>query len=244
MRKLSTLTMAGMFLSSAAFADVTIGIPATATTTSAATKTLTGISTYVSNATATSTSLVTLGGDGSVHFTYNVQNGPNAYQGATGLLIPIDPSWNIYDLSSADTIQFDIKTTTAGPELDFMVGSALYEHFQDTDAALQSNTTTYSGYVAKAATGDGIIRPTTAWQTIKIATADLVNSQWDDTDLVAVASNWSAPLAGGYAIGTAVKNFQIQPSWNWGTQFRIMKQKSKVFRKLGILMFSRLAFSH
>jgi len=240
MRKLSSITAAGLVLSTVTFADVAIKIPAIAVTTPIAdsantkgVKALSGIGNYISGATGTSTlSLFATGTDaGAVKIDYNITNGSKAYSGATGLLIPIDKSWGIHDLSAATAITFEIRTDVAGTNANFLIGSPLNESFGNPDAALQTN-------VDGAGTPLAALKLTTAYTKVTINTGtDLVVSPWYTADAgaadeIALNTLWSGATAPGLNIGTAVKNFQFQPDWKWaGSGATISNGKGSMFVK-------------
>lgn len=226
MRVFHSIAAVGLVLTSAAVADIAVKIPAISVlnspytdSTPTSVKGVSGIGTYVSGATSTSTASLSLfasGADaGAVRLTYDIANGAKAYSAATGILVPLTKAWDVLDISSADSIYFDIRTDNVGTMVNFLIGSPFETEFGDPACALQTN-------VDGAGTPmDGLTLTSTAWKTIGISTKiDLIPSPWytggdGETDLVAVNSVWNDAIAPGLNIGTKVKNLQFQPVWTW-----------------------------
>jgi hypothetical protein len=212
MRKLAITAAAGLLLSVSVQADISITFPATAMTDTVEIKTVTGAGTYVSGATAASKAILTNTADGALKLAYTINNGTKAYSAATGILVPIDPSWNVYNLSKATAISFEIKADAAGGKVNFLVGSDSYSELATASSAALGTNSGADGW------SSATIKPTTAWTKVTIdPNVDLVLAPWytDETDPFLLNTLWNDASGEGISIGKTVKNFQFQPVWQW-----------------------------
>jgi hypothetical protein len=198
MCKFAITAAAGLLLSVSAQADIAIVFPQMAITDTTEIKAISGVSTYISGATANSFAVLTNNADGSIKLAYNISNGAKANSGATGILVPIDPSWNVYDLSKATEISFEIKSDAAGGKVNFLIGSDAYSAGQVAANASFGTNTGADGW------SSATIKPTTTWTkfTIKLP-QDLVLAPWyqDETDPFLSTTVWSGAGADGLNIG-------------------------------------------
>lgn len=211
--------------------DLTIQIPSHGNVLdSAKVRSETGIASYADGLGESTRTKLWLDG-GAVRFEYAATSGPSIYGGATGILVPLEKNWGSWDISSADSIYFDVRSDRTGSEINLIIGSDLDSAFVNPNAALQSNLDQYGGFQAKTRPKNGlyngVICPTTSWQRVGMSFADFVISPWytgsvDYDDPVANSASWNGYWGPGLSIGSNVKNLNFQPLWKWnynGTAF-------------------------
>jgi len=235
MQFLTKSLMVGSLLATGAFADLPIAIPAvtpaisttygvTLDSTSANAlqiKKLCGATFY--KGVASSASLTeTTAGELSLQYSlvYSAQDGTGNYGTSVGFLIPIDPAWDIKDLSKATSISYQIKAATAGVTTHLIIGSV---------AAAQGGYPDDVAAVNGALTSPASLALTTAFTTVTVnPSLDLTVPTWVSTNDPSYAGTvgWIADgVTTTISIAKVVKELNIQPildaAWNaTGTGFK------------------------
>jgi hypothetical protein len=206
MKKLVLSLMACSLLATTARADLSIPIPSPTTavtvtdTSSMGIKNLCGATFYKGHSASNVVSLTeTTAGELELSWSLVYDAADGAYGTAVGILLPIDASWDIKDLSKATEIDYDVRAASATPANNeqMMIGSNIYG-----DSAAKANAAlAQPKWTALTATK----------QTIKVLTSTLaMNSWYSGPD--AATTDWNSLT---YQIGTAVKNLNFQPQINW-----------------------------
>jgi hypothetical protein len=220
-------------VSLSANADLTIAIPAPATdistnygtaldSTSANAKqikSLCGASYYKGSASSAGLTETTAG-ELSLQYSLVYADADGAYGTAAGILLPLDPAWDIKDLSKSTAITFQIKAATAGVTTHLIIGT--------------SATATQGGYPADVSAVNGALTSpasvalTTAYTTVSInPNLDLTMPTWVSTNDVSYNGEvgWIADgTTTTISIAKVVQELNIQPildaAWNsTGTAF-------------------------
>jgi len=206
MKKLVLSLMACSLLATTARADLSIPIPSPTTavtvtdTSSMGIKNLCGATFYKGHSASNVVSLTeTTAGELELSWSLVYDAADGAYGTAVGILLPIDASWDIKDLSKATEIDYDVRAASATPANNeqMMIGSNIYG-----DSAAKANAAlAQPKWTALTATK----------QTIKVLTSTLaMNSWYSGPD--AATTDWNSLT---YQIGTKVKNLNFQPQINW-----------------------------
>jgi hypothetical protein len=206
MKKLALSLMACSLLATTARADISIPIPSPTTavtvtdTSSMGIKNLCGATFYKGHSASNVVSLTeTTAGELELNWNLTYDAADGAYGTAVGILLPIDASWDIKNLSTATEIDYDVKAASATPANNeqMMIGSNIYGD---------------SARIANAALAQPKWTALTAsYQTVKVLTSTLaMNSWYSGPD--GATTDWNSLT---YQIGTAVKNLNFQPQINW-----------------------------
>jgi hypothetical protein len=213
MSNLKLSLLAGSLMASAAMADVTIDIPAPATTVSTKSqvgadttsagalsiKNMSGATYYIGHA-STGQLSETSAGELSLQYSLTYAAADGNYGTAVGILLPLTASWDIKDLTAMTSITFQMKMATTGAKAHLIIGSDGYP----SDMAAENSALTSND-----------VAITTAYATITVLPGDLLTPTWAKA-ASAATTGW---IADGttYTTGIApvVKDLNFQPVLNW-----------------------------
>jgi hypothetical protein len=139
---------------------------------------------------------------------YSAEDGNGKYGTDVGIRLPITPSWDIKDLSKAESIDYEIKAATGGVTTHLLIGA---------------KDGTYPDDVAKenaALSSPGSDPLTTAYTKISILTSTLAMPLWMESADGATVGWIADSVTYTIGISKAVQYLNIQPildpAWNSG----------------------------
>jgi len=218
MKKIAMALVAGAILASVASADITYDFSQPAAN-AAAVKTLYGYDKYQGKS---STSGVSVAGN-AITFNWNLTYAAadGAYGTAAGLLLPVDKSWAVHNISKATAIKFTIKSTAA-TTMHVIIGD---------DSATYSE----GAAAANGALTSSDVPVTTAASEVVIPISDLAMPSWladkasCKADTRCGTETFYSPSKDSISIAPRFRNLNMQPVVGWKTSSSISTNASGSF---------------
>jgi hypothetical protein len=218
MKKIAMAMVAGALLASAASADITYDFSQPAAN-AAAVKTLYGYDKYQGKS---STSTASVAGNAITfgwNLTYAAADGD--YGTAAGLLLPVDKSWAIHNISKATAIKFTIKSSAA---------TTMHVIIGDDSATYSKGSAANNGALTSSD-----VEVTTAATEVVIPVSDLTMPSWltgkptCDADITCGTEKFYSTTPGAINIAPHFRNLNMQPVVGWKSKSSISTNASGSF---------------